>query len=254
MLGGSQPGPIAHASTHVTGGTDVIVPASASTAGLLKQLSGNTTDFVDGTNACQNLKTAIAQIGAAPTGSIMDFAGSTAPAGWLLCDGTAVSRTTYAALFAVLSTTYGTGDGSTTFNLPDCRGRSSIGVGAGAGLTNRVLNARGGEENHPLSTAELASHSHSIAAGQFNHSHGASDAGHSHGIPISGSSTYDAGGGGGTVYWIQPGGGLYPTQNASASITVAANTIPAGTTDANGSGTAHNTMMPFIALNKIIKT
>jgi hypothetical protein len=59
MLGGSQPGPIAHASTHVTGGTDVIVPASASTAGLLKQLSGNTTDFVDGTNACQNLVAAI---------------------------------------------------------------------------------------------------------------------------------------------------------------------------------------------------
>src|SRR4029077_7860842 len=59
MLGGSQPSPIAHASTHVTGGTDIIVPASASTAGLLKQLSGNTTDFVDVTNTCQNLVTAI---------------------------------------------------------------------------------------------------------------------------------------------------------------------------------------------------
>jgi hypothetical protein len=59
MLGGTQPGPVAHASTHVTGGTDVIVPASVSTAGLLKQLSGNTTDFVDGTNACQNLVNAV---------------------------------------------------------------------------------------------------------------------------------------------------------------------------------------------------
>ncbi|MBR2008287.1 MAG: tail fiber protein [Alistipes sp.] len=60
---------------------------------------------------------------AEPTGSIKPFAGTTIPDGYLLCDGSAVSRTTYAALFAVIGTTYGTGDGSTTFNLPDCRNR-----------------------------------------------------------------------------------------------------------------------------------
>ena len=59
--------------------------------------------------------------GAAPPGIISAYAGSTAPGGFLLCDGTAVSRTTYAALFAVTGTTYGAGDGSTTFNVPDLR-------------------------------------------------------------------------------------------------------------------------------------
>jgi microcystin-dependent protein len=64
-----------------------------------------------------------------PAGSITMFAGSSAPSGWLLCDGSAVSRTTYAALFAIVSTTYGAGDGSTTFNLPDTRGIFVRGAG-----------------------------------------------------------------------------------------------------------------------------
>src|SRR5215469_16888224 len=54
-----------------------------------------------------------------PTGSFIPFAGATAPSGWLMCDGSAVSRTTYSALYAVIGTAYGAGDGSTTFNLPD---------------------------------------------------------------------------------------------------------------------------------------
>lgn len=65
------------------------------------------------------------------TGLILPYAGSGAPTGFLLCDGSAVSRTTYAALFALVSTSYGIGDGSTTFNVPDIRGRSIIGVGTG---------------------------------------------------------------------------------------------------------------------------
>lgn len=58
-----------------------------------------------------------------PSGTLIDFAGTVEPSGWLLCDGRAVSRTTYAALFASISTAFGSGDGSTTFNLPDFRGR-----------------------------------------------------------------------------------------------------------------------------------
>jgi|688.fasta_scaffold930378_1 microcystin-dependent protein len=58
-----------------------------------------------------------------PSGTVLPFAGSTAPTGWLLCDGTAVSRTTYANLFAAISTYWGYGNNSTTFNLPDLRGR-----------------------------------------------------------------------------------------------------------------------------------
>ena len=81
--------------------------------------------------------------------------------GWLLCNDAAVSRTTYCNLFAKIGSAYGTGDGSTTFNLPDFReGRVLIGMGA----TNfTTLAASGGEINHTLSTSELASHSHGIA-------------------------------------------------------------------------------------------
>ncbi len=96
----------------------------------------------------------------APTGTVAQYAGSSAPTGWLLCDGTAVSRATYAALFAIIGTTYGVGDGSTTFNLPDIRGRAPIGAGQGSGLTNRALAATGGAETHTLTIAEMPAHTH----------------------------------------------------------------------------------------------
>ena len=62
-----------------------------------------------------------------PSGSIIVYAGSSAPTGWLFCDGSAISRSTYATLFGIISTSYGVGDGSSTFNLPDIRGRLSQG-------------------------------------------------------------------------------------------------------------------------------
>lgn len=70
-----------------------------------------------------------------PTASILPYGGSSAPANFLLCDGTAVSRSTYATLFAITSTTYGVGNGSTTFNLPDLRARLPLGAGAGTWTT-----------------------------------------------------------------------------------------------------------------------
>jgi microcystin-dependent protein len=78
-----------------------------------------------------------AQTTAAPPGAIMAFAASSAPTGWLVCDGSAVSRTSYAALFAVLSTTWGAGDGSTTFNLPDLRGQFLRGYDSRATSTSK---------------------------------------------------------------------------------------------------------------------
>ena len=62
------------------------------------------------------------------TGSITMYAGTTAPDGWLICDGSAISRTDYADLFSVIGTTYGTGDGSTTFNIPNLKGRVPVGL------------------------------------------------------------------------------------------------------------------------------
>lgn len=98
-----------------------------------------------------------------PAGIVMPFAGSTAPQGYLLCDGSAVSRTDYAALFTAIGTTYGVGDGSTTFNVPDLSGRVVLGVSQ-----SHALGTTGGEETHTLTEQELPAHSHVVPA----HSHG----------------------------------------------------------------------------------
>lgn len=74
------------------------------------------------------------------TGTVLDFAGAVAPVGWLLCDGSSVSRTTYANLFAVIGATHGSGDGSTTFGLPDGRGRVIAGKGDMGGTPAARLN------------------------------------------------------------------------------------------------------------------
>lgn len=82
----------------------------------------------------------------APAGTVSMFAGASAPEGYLMCNGSAVSRTTYAALFAIVGTTYGSGDGSTTFNLPDLRQRFPIGVAASG--TGSTLGGTGGTIDH----------------------------------------------------------------------------------------------------------
>lgn len=98
-----------------------------------------------------------------PTGSVLQFAGSSAPDDWLLCNGALVSRTTYADLFNAIGTAYGAGDGSTTFKLPDFRGRIPVGAGQGSGLTNRVVATTGGAETHTLDVDEMPAHSHNIS-------------------------------------------------------------------------------------------
>lgn len=96
-----------------------------------------------------------------PVGSISLFAGTTAPNGWLICDGSAVSRTTYANLFSVIGTTYGTGDGSTTFNIPDLQGRVPVGLDS-SDTSFDTIGETGGEKTHTLTTDEMPSHNHSL--------------------------------------------------------------------------------------------
>ena len=161
----------------------------------------------------------------APAASMMVFAGASAPSGWLLCFGQAISRTTYATLFSAVSTTYGIGDGSTTFNLPDMRGRVAAGAdnmgGSAAGrLTSttmspdgNTLSATGGTQTHTLITAEMPSHTHAL------------------------SDSYPGVNTGGS--WQQNGGAY------GGSI---------GTIGSTGGGGAHLNVQPTLVLNYIIKT
>jgi microcystin-dependent protein len=117
-----------------------------------------------------------------PAGAVQLFAMSAIPTGWLECNGAAVSRTTYANLFAVIGTTYGAGDGSITFNLPDMRGQFARGWDHGRGVDpGRTLGSLQGPANqahaHNLTVTNPA-HNHTIA--DYGHSHGISDPGHSH--------------------------------------------------------------------------
>ena len=95
-----------------------------------------------------------------PVGVITAYAGTSAPTGYLICDGAQVSRTTYAALFAIIGTTYGAGNGSTTFNLPDLTGRVPVGKNAG---TFSTLGAKAGEETHTMTVNEMPAHKHTTS-------------------------------------------------------------------------------------------
>ena len=128
----------------------------------------------DGTNF--NILSTSNNVLQVPVGTVNMYVGAAAPTGWLLCDGSAVSRTTYAALFGIISTTYGPGDASTTFNVPDMRGRIPVGVGPGTGggasgtgapaggsaLTAVARAGWKGAETHVLTTAEMPAHTHNI--------------------------------------------------------------------------------------------
>lgn len=147
-------------------------------------------------------------------GDLKDLAHGTIPSGWLACDGSAVSRTTYSDLFAVIGTTWGAGDTLTTFNLPDFRRRTAVGSGgSGTATLGSSVGDTGGQETHTLTTAEMPAHTHAPGggAGQF--------------IVTGGASA------GGT-------GSLWQGVNATAS---------------TGDGGAHNNIQPSAIVTKIIK-
>jgi microcystin-dependent protein len=203
-----------------------------------------------------------------PVGAVIDYAGATAPSGWLLCFGQAISRTTYAELFAVLGTTYGTGDGSTTFNIPDLRGRviagqDDMGGSSANRLTNQTggldgdtLGATGGSETHTITEAQLAAHTHTFSATT------GSDGAHQH-HAANNDSTTDTLDATDTIATTRAAGdnssyvlsGNTTTADRGLTDSAGAHThAVSGTSGSTGSGTAHNNVQPTIILNKIIFT
>lgn len=214
-----------------------------------------------------------------PSGSMQMYAGTatqtvslgvvttTAPSGWLLANGDAISRTTYSSLFSAIGTTYGAGDSSTTFNLPDLRGRLPMGAGTGAGLnasgtgvtsgtamTARALGAWFGEETHLLTTAELASHTHAntVSGGSTGN---AGSHYHYFGAPAisynSPNGNFNVSTPAGNLHRFSDGDGINDTN------TVADHThtfTPSISNVAAGSDSRHATIPPVLVMNFIIKT
>lgn len=181
----------------------------------------------------------ITTTGSNPTGTILCFAGATAPAGYIMCDGGAYDRGVYASLYAVIGTTYGVGDGSSTFNSPDLRGRIAVGKddmggtpanrvdSAGSGVDGKTLGANGGSQNVAITTAQLPAHSHGILGGLTGSTLPINNAATSAFCGLSSSSL--------TYFNTAPSGGNQFIQNT-------------------GSGTAHNNVQPTLVVNYIIKT
>lgn len=218
------------------------------------------------------------------TGTVLPFAGAAAPNGRLLCYGQAVSRADYPNLFAAIGVTFGAGDGSTTFNLPDLRGRVPAGkdnmggtpanrlTTASSGVDGPTLGAAGGSQAHTLTTAQMPAHGHTATDAGHGHSvydpthaHTVYDPGHSHQIDGWNLSAFDPSGGGYSVGADAPNSGGSGAGQVAKSTTTGIGIYAAATgisiyngtanisIGSQGGGGSHNNTQPTIVLNHIIK-
>lgn len=164
------------------------------------------------------------------TGLVFETGRTTAPTGFLMCDGSEVSRTEYADLFAICGTTFGTPSSGSVFKLPNIQGRVVVGANG-----SFAIGATGGEESHALTSGENPTHTHSV-----------SESAHSH------NGAYDvAGGASGFFHRLNTGG----TSRNFAATTLPTSSNSTGITINNtGSSTAHNNIQPSLVVNFMVKT
>ena len=226
-------------------------PSQAPVPGqILKSGSGNTLNWATENAAEANVEAFVIE-DPNPIGSIYQWSTNGAPSKWLICDGSAVSRATYSDLFAVIGETYGTGDGGSTFNLPDLRARVPVGIGTNIdangvsaefvlGQTNATVDGSplsGGEYQHTLTDGESPSHTHLISTT------GSTNTG-----ALSSTNTVEI------TYNYKESGSTMPSNPNFEYILHGATDAPdAGLTSSFGNDEAHNVIQPFIALNYIIK-
>ena len=166
--------------------------------------------------------------------------------GWLKCDGRSLSRTTYAVLFAVIGTAFGSVDGN-SFSLPDCRGRVLGTLGQGAGLTNRALGASVGAETHTLTVGEMPSHAHGIT--DPGHIHNITDPGHTHGY-VNNVGNQDTDNAFATETAADQVDYNQTTSSSTTGITINSNTTGITVNSTGGDG-AHNNMQPTLFIGHV---
>lgn len=251
MISPVNAGLITH-NDYVAGQTITAAAQNANENAIVNEFNGNieAVNIKSGTIVAANLSAAV-QGSFVPTGTVFQFAGAAAPTGYLLCDGSAVNRTTYATLFTAIGTTYGVGDNSTTFNVPDFRGRTAFGASSSAGFNYHVLGSTFGVTTSTLTTNELPAHGHSIAITDNGHHHPLWGANNSTGGTLVGlgdsnahaiaAETFNSGNG----YKQSLGGGEVIMDNTVTGISAVANNT--------GSGNGFSVVNPGIAVNYIIK-
>lgn len=224
-----------HSASNITSGVLATARGGVPTGGTTGQVLAKTSN----SNNAVGWVTPSGGGSEVPTGTVSMFAGSTAPTGYLLCQGQAVSRTTYSALFSVIGTTYGSGNGSTTFNLPNLQGRFPLGKSS-----SHALASTGGAETVTLSTNEIPSHTHGNKSltGTFR------AYGDTGSVGLSGDGTVAVSGivsTNGTLDW-----GPSYEQRTGYGVKIDASHEHTSI----GGGAAHDNMPPYQTVNYIIKT
>jgi microcystin-dependent protein len=193
-----------------------------------------------------------------PSGTVSQTARATAPTGYLLCDGSAISRTTYSSLFDAIGTAYGVGDNSTTFNIPNLKGRVPVGFDSSQTEFD-TLGETGGAKTHTLTEAQMPSHTH--IQNSHNHTqdaHNHSQNPHNHSQTIGNIDDLNFTGGGGQNPPADgpnafTNGSVTQSTTATNNATTATNQATTATNQNTGGGQAHNNLQPYVVLNYMIK-